>query len=179
VKNEIANSAGRHAMEGADMDIYTVPDFLPVEDCRAIIAIFRQGVTEGRLQPQGTERMVLNLRLANVLERDGGLFGKLRDLRLDVGHRLADFYGVDPVFPDYTVYTALYLSGSHELHADGFKLDGTPNHAPWRVLSAMLYLNDGGSVAAGDFDGGELTFPRLNRRVEPPGRAARRLHLRR
>lgn len=64
---------------------------------------------------------------------------------------------------DYAAYTRVLPGGSHGLHADGVKLDGTPNHTPFRIATAMLYLNDGDV----DFAGGRLCFPILDRKIVP------------
>lgn len=49
----------------------------------------------------------------------------------------------------------------HEPHYDSVKPDGvTPNHTPQRTFSSLFYLS-------GDFDGGEIVFPRQSRRIKP------------
>src|SRR4051812_34501110 len=42
------------------------------------------------------------------------------------------FPGLPELAPDYISYHRMTTGGSHPLHADAVKLDGTPNHTPLR-----------------------------------------------
>jgi predicted 2-oxoglutarate/Fe(II)-dependent dioxygenase YbiX len=64
------------------------------------------------------------------------------------------FPGLGPLVPETVVLSRLTIGEKHAAHADNCRLmEGKwmPNHTPQRVVSAMLYLNDG-------FEGGELVF---------------------
>lgn len=81
-----------------------------------------------------------------------------------VRQRLAShFPNLPPLMLDYAAYTRMVPGGQHRLHADAVKEDGTPNHTPWRVVSAVLYLGTSGV----DFDGGEIDFPGADERIAP------------
>lgn len=81
-----------------------------------------------------------------------------------VSDLLATFYEVEaPLFCDYAAATASKPGMGHELHADAVKQDGTENHTPHRLVTAMLYLNQQGR----DFGGGSLEFPNLQRTIAP------------
>lgn len=147
-----------------------IPKFLSAVDVSQLRRVYEDGIKAGRLHPGPSAST--NVRLAEVLGgcRSCAAKGSIANwgrLRLTIGKRVAAHFGVkEEVFPDYTAYTRLLPGGSHVLHADAVKLDGTPNHCPWRVLTAMIYLSDHGA----DFEGGELNFPKLGVRIEPkPG----------
>lgn len=77
---------------------------------------------------------------------------------------LADFYSItDPLVCDYLAASQSLPGMGHVEHADAVTPAGDPNHTPWRLVTAMLYLNTHGA----DFTGGELVFPRLNQSVYP------------
>lgn len=147
-----------------------IPHFLKAPDIADLRRVYGEGLAARRFVPRGGHTTDVSLRL--VLGACGpcatkGSLNNWGRLRLSIGKRIAAHFGITAeVYPDYTAYTRVYPGGSHVLHADAVKLDGSPNHTPWRVLSAMLYLTEAGK----DFDGGELVFPALAETVTPrPG----------
>lgn len=80
---------------------------------------------------------------------------------------LAGHFGItEPLFCDYAAASMMTPGMSHTQHADNETADGHPNHTAWRIVTAMLYLNDNPR----DFEGGELVFPRIGQTVTPkPG----------
>lgn len=86
------------------------------------------------------------------------------DLTERVRLALANHYPrLPPLASDYVAYTLLKVGASHPLHADAVKLDGSPNHTPQRVVTAMLYLGSEGK----DFTGGSIRFPALGTTIRP------------
>jgi predicted 2-oxoglutarate/Fe(II)-dependent dioxygenase YbiX len=84
---------------------------------------------------------------------------------LDVQSALAQHFGLtEPIYCDYAAASQSTQGMSHQRHADAVTLTGEPNHTPWRVVTAMLYLNDYGADFTG---GGELHFPNIDQTVIP------------
>lgn len=131
-----------------------LPDFVPaatVADLLAASAAFT-----GPRRGSGTNRT--DCRLADfAAERAILLAGHVRTA-------LSTHYPhLPPLAEDYTAYTTLGVGGGHPLHADAQKADGSPNHTPHRLATAMLYLGDEGV----EFAGGGIHFPGVGVRVRP------------
>jgi predicted 2-oxoglutarate/Fe(II)-dependent dioxygenase YbiX len=133
-----------------------VPGFMKADVCAELRTVYAAGLASGSIRPRGitTTDIALTAVLAVPTVVD------------DVADLLRARFDLPELRPDYVAYTRVLAGGSHVLHADGVKLDGTPNHTPRRVASAMLYLSDGET----DFTGGLLRFPMLGMEIVPhPG----------
>jgi predicted 2-oxoglutarate/Fe(II)-dependent dioxygenase YbiX len=83
---------------------------------------------------------------------------------LNVRDALSEHFDLtETIYCDYAAASQSTPGMSHQRHADAVTLDGEPNHTSWRLVTAMLYLNDCGT----DFTGGELHFPLLPQTVIP------------
>lgn len=101
----------------------------------------------------------------------------VRAVRALIGRELARHFEISqPLYADYVAASKMTKGMSHARHADSVTRSGTPNHTPWRLVTAMLYLNDMGIepesesdeyVRDGEFIGGQLVFPNLERVIEP------------
>lgn len=151
-------------------EILRLDNYLHPSLCKRLRAVYDEGLAARRFKPRGG--MTTDIALHQVVAGKPHLNCcglppvSLKGLRDALALRLADFYGLGELVADYTAYTRAYLGGAHTLHADAVNLDGSPNHTPWRVASAMLYLNDGDK----DFAGGVIEFPKRDLAVVPkPG----------
>lgn len=151
--------------------ILIVDGYLVKDDCTLLRQQYEHAVNFGELQPRGTLTTDVALSLVAKLVRVQRCCGvaplDLRELRDGVGKRLTEYFELAPLIPDYSAYTRVKAGGLHVLHADSCLLDGSPNHTPHRVASAVLYLSEAGA----DFWGGELGFPDRELKIVPrPGR---------
>lgn len=128
-------------------DVLTVADFLDHDEVLALNSITFD------THPQRPDA-----RLLDVVAEDNDLRTLAHSVRARATHALSEFYELAPLYCDYVSIHAIGPErevDSHPLHADNENLDGTPNHTPWREVSALLYLSTQGS----DFDGGSIVFP--------------------
>lgn len=122
--------------------------------CDAIRGSYREKLAAGLISPRGEGTGVEDIALDLVCEVPGLVDRAAMELR-------SRFNFDRGLVLDYCAYTRLEAGRGHELHADGVKLDGSPNHTPHRVATAMVYLNDGET----DFGNGVLVFPEMGVRV--------------
>lgn len=88
----------------------------------------------------------------------------IRPITARVREALAKHFNItEPLYCDYAAAAQSLEGMAHERHADAVTLNGFPNHTPWRVVTAMLYLNDFGT----DFTGGQLHFPHIGKVIDP------------
>jgi hypothetical protein len=129
--------------------------FLPPEDAHALASIEVTPVP-------GRE----DVRLLDYVRDDPPLFEIAQRARTRTIDALREQYGIDrDVYLDYAALATIgpdHARDQHPLHADNQTLDGSPNHTPHRVVSALLYLNEQGV----DFEGGTITFPNVDPPVE-------------
>ncbi len=134
--------------------LLTVPGYVTPHYCEWLRTGYTGAMANG-LTPRG--RLTTDTPLAGVIPSAPALADAVRQ-------RLEEFFPqLPPLRPDYVAYTRCAPGGRHPLHADAVKPDGSPNHTPHRVASAMLYLTDHGT----DHAGGVLRFPGLGVEVEP------------
>lgn len=131
-----------------------VEEFLSAATCAVARAAYDANLAARHFRPRGSLTTDVAASLA---------LGCLPFVVEDIGQRLREYFALPPLRPDYVAYTRAIVGGRHPLHADAMKLDGTPNHTPKRMASAMLYLSDGEK----EFSGGVLRFPRLPQDVIP------------
>ena len=135
--------------------IFVVSKFLSPADCQRLRAIYEEGLRRGRFRPEGTTHStVIGLEYVTREEPFAHLYK-------EVGARLREQFSLPPLGLDYYAYTRMLPGSSHPLHADALTLDGRPNHTPYRVASAMVYLSESNL----DFGGGWLQFPKLGVKV--------------
>ncbi len=128
-------------------------NFLAPGVCRSIVDSYNAKIAAGTISPNGvgSGREDIHLHLVtdgvpDIVERAKTL------LQFHFFHALNN-----RLVLDYCAYTRLAVGRGHELHADAVKLDGSPNHTPDRVVSAVVYLSHGEH----DFGNGKLIFPEL------------------
>ena len=126
-----------------------VENFLTPAVCEAIRSSYDDGLLYGSIKPNG-ESGKQDFEMSRfwpdtpwIVERAASLLSRHLDL-----HSLQ---------LDYCAYLRLLPGKCHELHADAVKLDGTPNHTPTRVATAIIFL----SHSTRDFSNGILCFPEL------------------
>ena len=129
--------------------IFAMHKFLSEALCREIRAEYQEALDAGQIVPKGMGTGKTDVSLLTISAVDGPW---LVDMTADWLRRVLH---IPPITLDYCAYTRLEVGQLHELHADAVKLDGTPNHTPHRVATALLYLSDGYE----EFDGGELYLP--------------------
>lgn len=136
--------------------LLTVPSFLSAAECVVLRQQYAAGLAAKRFMPRGTNSTDTALSGVNPAFVEP-IAGRASQLLLEQWPEL-------PALElDYLAYTRMTIGGRHNLHADGFKLDGTPNHTPQRIATAMVYLSDGQS----DFAGGLIRFPGLRAEIVP------------
>jgi predicted 2-oxoglutarate/Fe(II)-dependent dioxygenase YbiX len=136
--------------------ILTVEHYQSPEACLALRQAYEDGLRRNCFAPRGMASTDIALSRVTSDELAARLY-------LDVAERIRWHFALPPLFIDYCAYTRIRPGGSHPLHADAVALDGTPNHTPHRIASAMLYLSD----SEIDFEGGTLRFPKLGIEVLP------------
>jgi len=157
----------RPSLDELNKNILVLENIISPGDCQRLVDVYNHGLAMRAFEPGGADcqdtplRKVLNGKFVLPSEELDPV--DLRAILETVGRRLEDHFGLPRLYPDYTAYTTVLEGGSHILHADAVKLDGTPNHTPDRVATVMLYLNDGTK----DFAGGLLVFPKLHREIVP------------
>lgn len=148
-------------------NILLLERFLDRGDCARLVNQYQAALLTRKLTPHGT--LVTDVPLSTVddvinsTRCCGPAPLDLRGLRNGLCTRLAEFFDLPGLVPDYSAYTRVNVGGAHELHADAVELHGGPNHTPWRACTAVIYLND----RFKDFDGGALFFPEWSQQVSP------------
>lgn len=145
---------------------------LSTETCRQLVDAYDRHGQAGRIKHRTDHPHDIPLKDLHALMANELCCGQqppdLRLLRDRLGQAVAEFYGLGDIFADYSAYTRLTTGGRHELHADGVKLDGSPNHTAHRVATVIVYL----TPYEWEFSGGRLLLPGINEIVNPePGKA--------
>lgn len=133
--------------------ILIVENYLSECTCASIREAYDDGSRVGRFSPRGSDRT--DVQLSSVWPGTSDLLSKMLNL-------LYQHFKFPTLTLDYCAYTRVTVGGSHELHADSVRLDGSPNHTPTRVVTVMVYLSDGRR----DFSGGVLHLPELGVEVQ-------------
>ena len=128
--------------------IFAMHKFLSEALCQKIRAEYQDAFDAGRIVPKGMGTGKTDVSISSYSNTAGWLVDAAAEW-------LRPVLSLPPITLDYCAYTRLETGRSHELHADAVKLDGTPNHTPHRVATALVYLSDGYR----EFDGGELFLP--------------------
>jgi hypothetical protein len=130
--------------------------YLTSSACLALREQYDDGLRKGLLKP--CREFCTDIALSQVTKNL-----PLLQLHLNVAEQLQSHFELPPLRIQYYAYTRIYPGGAHRLHADAVTLNGSPNHTPYRVATAMLYLSDGEV----DFAGGSLRFPKLGMEIIP------------
>ena len=75
----------------------------------------------------------------------------------------AAFPSLKPLAFDYAAFTRMTVGGEQALHAGAESAPGKPNHTPWRLAAAVLFLSASGE----DFEGGQMQFPGQDITIDP------------
>jgi 2OG-Fe(II) oxygenase superfamily len=148
--------------------IAVVDDFLDGDECKSLITIvdrlaassYRDGIR------RTVHRTEISARNARVLSKTA--YDLIGAARLRIIEVITDRFDVEqPLYPEYTVLSAMRVGDRHTRHADRERrtADGgwEPNHTPYRDYTGIVYLNTQGS----QFSGGLLLFPGLGREIRP------------
>jgi hypothetical protein len=147
------------------------PDFIPLGTCEEFIDAFN--MVSDTAQPESDLVRYMGVRTEVGCRMFSGISNtslliRLRELRKNVVRRILEYYGDDRSCQlDWTVMIEMREGDYLPLHADSEQQDSNgdwiENHTPWRIYSALIYLN----TCNRDYSGGEIVFPNLAQEVVP------------
>lgn len=151
--------------------------FLSVSCCDQLIALLNAKSTSDRekvYERCGGKRT--EIPVADLLRQPAADTQLVQEIRSRIVERCGRFWAETqapcsasgPLYPNFSLFSINRVGDSHSRHADNARLDHgkgewVPNHTPYRILTALAYLNSCDS----DFYGGEIYFPRINRAIKP------------
>lgn len=137
------------------MPMLKVSNFIEPAAVAGLRSAYDELLAKGAIKPRGTN--VTDIDAIRISPESLQLVEAVR------ARLVSHFPDLPPLSLDYAAYTRATTGGQLALHADAVKEDGSPNHTPWRVVSAVLYLSEQGR----DFDGGDISFPGVHEQISP------------
>jgi len=147
--------------------IIQIENALSDQDCHCLAKMYDQHVHLSKEQylHLSKEREQSPILFWYHLEALSGAIEIFQRVVSECSDKIIESFGLERLlYPETVILARMGPGGYHPRHADNSRQDEqgnwVPNHSPQRDLSAIYYLN-------GDFEGGELVFPRHGLTIKP------------